>query len=372
MTSLRKVRVTGVIVFFSTIDVYSEQRHDEDDIDHSSASAASDGSLRGEAGLEPYGLHRLRVERFVCEQFPSSHLIVRLPALVGPHLKKNVAFDLVHGNIGAWINPDAVFQTFPLTQLWRFVRPLVLQRLAHGDGQGGGAARAAAAQTRLGVEQAVIEQQVITTANLFPEPLRTADWICAAYGEARARELVRAIHASREADFKSRGEGVGPPLQVAYDSRTRRGHYLRAAISESFTTSGDGEKTASRLGEAECALRDAVAPSSSASSAATASASDVELSVFDRFVMPASVVKAFSVEYVATGAYGGVARRASAVSASDCARPRVAVSMLAFPDDVDWASVLPRLAAEGVTGLEVVPTKIAPWGALSEEVSSLS
>ena len=45
-----------------------------------------------EEGLHAYGLHRRLLEKFVESHF-EKHLIVRLPGLVGPGLRKNVIFD---------------------------------------------------------------------------------------------------------------------------------------------------------------------------------------------------------------------------------------------------------------------------------------
>jgi hypothetical protein len=88
----------------STIDVYPRTQDADEDFD---------------CALLPnhaYGAHRLAFERFVREQFPAA-LIVRLPALFGPGLRKNVLFDLLHGNQLDRINPESRFQWYPLEQL---------------------------------------------------------------------------------------------------------------------------------------------------------------------------------------------------------------------------------------------------------------
>lgn len=71
-------------------------------------------------GLHPYGLHRNRLEQFVREQHPRS-LIVRLPGLFGPGIKKNVIFDLLHNNNVDRIHADGSFQYYNLQRLWRDV-----------------------------------------------------------------------------------------------------------------------------------------------------------------------------------------------------------------------------------------------------------
>lgn len=66
----------------------------------------------------PYGCHRLMLENFVRDDF-DNHRIVRLPALFGPGLKKNVLFDLTHGHMLDRINPDSRYQWFPIRRLSR-------------------------------------------------------------------------------------------------------------------------------------------------------------------------------------------------------------------------------------------------------------
>ena len=65
----------------------------------------------------PYGTHRLRVEDWVRERFPAV-TVVRLPGLFGPGLKKNVLYDLLHGNQLEKINPSSSFQYYDLSGLW--------------------------------------------------------------------------------------------------------------------------------------------------------------------------------------------------------------------------------------------------------------
>lgn len=70
-----------------------------------------------ESGLHPYGLHRRRLEKFVAEHFVS-HLIVRLPGLIGPGLRKNVIFDFLNDNNLHAIESRGVFQFYPMVSLW--------------------------------------------------------------------------------------------------------------------------------------------------------------------------------------------------------------------------------------------------------------
>jgi len=70
-----------------------------------------------ESGLHAYGLHRRLLEKFV-EQHFSNCLIVRLPGLVGPGLRKNVIFDFHNNNNLHAIEGRGVFQFYPMVNLW--------------------------------------------------------------------------------------------------------------------------------------------------------------------------------------------------------------------------------------------------------------
>lgn len=70
-----------------------------------------------ESGLHAYGLHRRLLEKFVESHFPN-HLIVRLPGLVGPGLRKNFIFDFLNDNNLHAIESRGVFQFYPMVSLW--------------------------------------------------------------------------------------------------------------------------------------------------------------------------------------------------------------------------------------------------------------
>lgn len=70
-----------------------------------------------ESGLHAYGLNRRRLEKCVEDYFPE-HLIVRLPGLVGPGLRKNVIYDLLHNNNLSAIESRGMFQFYPMVNLW--------------------------------------------------------------------------------------------------------------------------------------------------------------------------------------------------------------------------------------------------------------
>ena len=72
-------------------------------------------------GLHPYGLHRYQLEEFVKTHF-DDFLIVRLPGLVGPGLKKNVIYDFLNNNNLDAIDHRGVFQFYPMVNLWSDIK----------------------------------------------------------------------------------------------------------------------------------------------------------------------------------------------------------------------------------------------------------
>lgn len=79
-----------------------------------------------EKGLHAYGLHRRLLEKFVQEHF-SKHLIVRIPGLVGPNLRKNLIFDFLNDNNLHLIESRGVFQFYPMVNFWYDIQ-LALQK----------------------------------------------------------------------------------------------------------------------------------------------------------------------------------------------------------------------------------------------------
>lgn len=92
-------------ILVSTVDVFGQPR------------AVDENSPVCETGLHPYGLHRRQLELFVQQRFPDS-LVVRLPGLVGPGLRKNSLFDLHNNNDTYKIDSRGVFQFYPMVSLW--------------------------------------------------------------------------------------------------------------------------------------------------------------------------------------------------------------------------------------------------------------
>lgn len=92
-------------ILISTVDVYKE------------AIGVDESTPVEETGLHAYGLHRRLLEKFV-EQHFSSCLIVRLPGLVGPGLRKNVIFDFLNNNNLHAVESRGAFQFYPMVNLW--------------------------------------------------------------------------------------------------------------------------------------------------------------------------------------------------------------------------------------------------------------
>jgi len=92
-------------ILISTVDVFKKPVG----VDENSAVDESD--------LHAYGLHRRLLEKFVESHF-SNYLIVRLPGLVGPGLRKNVIFDFLNDNNIQAIDSRGVFQFYPMVNLW--------------------------------------------------------------------------------------------------------------------------------------------------------------------------------------------------------------------------------------------------------------
>lgn len=104
MAALETVRCRK-FVLVSTVDVLSNLTNGDE------------GALPQLDSLHPYGRHRRELEVFVTQRFPDA-LIVRLPALVGPGLRKNALHDLRHGHETYKIDSRSTFQFYPMVNLW--------------------------------------------------------------------------------------------------------------------------------------------------------------------------------------------------------------------------------------------------------------
>lgn len=94
-----------IFILISTVDVFKNP------------NGVNEDTSVDESGLHAYGLHRRLLEKFV-ENYFENHLIVRLPGLVGPGLRKNVIFDFLNDNNLHTIDSRGVFQFYPMVNLW--------------------------------------------------------------------------------------------------------------------------------------------------------------------------------------------------------------------------------------------------------------
>lgn len=92
-------------ILISTVDVFKNP------------NGATESTKIDTDDLHPYGLHRYELEEFVRANF-ANHLIIRLPGLVGPGLKKNIIYDFLNDNNINAIESRAVFQFYPMVNLW--------------------------------------------------------------------------------------------------------------------------------------------------------------------------------------------------------------------------------------------------------------
>lgn len=92
-------------VLVSTVDVFKN------------AVMVDEASEVDEIGLHAYGSNRRLLEKFVESHF-NRHLVVRLPGLVGPGLRKNVIYDFLNDNNLHAIEARAHFQFYPMVNLW--------------------------------------------------------------------------------------------------------------------------------------------------------------------------------------------------------------------------------------------------------------
>lgn len=96
-------------VLISTVGVYKN-----------SVGATEDTAIELD-DLPPYGVNRYHLEQIVRQTFPNA-LIVRLPGLFGPGLKKNVIFDLIHNNNVDRIHYAGSYQYYNLRNLWKDIQ----------------------------------------------------------------------------------------------------------------------------------------------------------------------------------------------------------------------------------------------------------
>jgi nucleoside-diphosphate-sugar epimerase len=107
MRALMQVNARKVVLI-STVDVFLNPV----DVDETSPVAT--------AGLHAYGRNRRTLEEMVASRFDG--LIVRLPALYGHGLKKNIIYDFLHDNDVRKIDSRGLFQFYNVDRLWGDIR----------------------------------------------------------------------------------------------------------------------------------------------------------------------------------------------------------------------------------------------------------
>lgn len=103
-------------VLVSTVDVYRTPNNVNED------------TAIFTEGLHPYGTHRRRMENFVMERFPDSH-IIRFPHLFGDGLKKNVIFDFLHNNELEKIHSEDTLQFYYLDTLYHDIDKVIKNQI---------------------------------------------------------------------------------------------------------------------------------------------------------------------------------------------------------------------------------------------------
>jgi nucleoside-diphosphate-sugar epimerase len=96
------------LVLISTVDVFIDPRGvDETTVPHMT-------------GLHAYGRNRRLLEEIAASRFDAT--IVRLPALYGPGLKKNVIYDFLHDHELDRIDSRSIYQFYDIDRLWSDIR----------------------------------------------------------------------------------------------------------------------------------------------------------------------------------------------------------------------------------------------------------
>jgi nucleoside-diphosphate-sugar epimerase len=95
---------TSRVVLISTVDVFEKPE------------GQTESSVVSISAKHAYGKNRRNLEEFVQEKFQKSW-IVRLPALVGHGLKKNVVFDIKNGKSTQSVPINSRFQFYPMDRL---------------------------------------------------------------------------------------------------------------------------------------------------------------------------------------------------------------------------------------------------------------
>ncbi len=101
--------VAQQVVVMSTVDVYPKPVEVDEE------------TVIDTAAQQTYGRNRLLLEELVKGHF-SNTLVIRLPGLFGPGLRKNALYDLLHNNELHKVNAAGSFQFYNMNRLWDDVR----------------------------------------------------------------------------------------------------------------------------------------------------------------------------------------------------------------------------------------------------------
>tara|TARA_B100000787_G_C16193625_1_gene299172 strand:+ start:2203 stop:2982 length:780 start_codon:yes stop_codon:yes gene_type:complete len=107
ISNLKYVKCNKFILL-STVDVFSTPNNIYED------------SFVDERNLSPYGFNRRILEKFIEINFQNK-MIIRLPGLVGPGLKKNIIFDFHNNNQLSKIDSRNLYQFYPVIELWSLI-----------------------------------------------------------------------------------------------------------------------------------------------------------------------------------------------------------------------------------------------------------
>lgn len=185
----------ATFVLVSTVDVFREP------------VGVDESSLVAVDGLNAYGLNRRRLEQAVEELFPR-HLIVRLPGLVGPGLRKNVIFDFLNGNNLGAIDCRAVFQFYPMVCLWADIEAALSRglHLVHLTAEPVSVAEVSS----VGFGRPFDNAPGGTPAKYDMRSLHAAAFGGAGHYQYSRRESLLAIRAYAQSEAKSLPPGTGP------------------------------------------------------------------------------------------------------------------------------------------------------------------
>jgi nucleoside-diphosphate-sugar epimerase len=96
------------LVLISTVDVFIEPR------------GVDETSTVHMTGLHAYGRNRRLLEEIAASRFDAT--IVRLPALYGPGLTKDIIYDFLHDRQAETVDSRGIFQFYDIDRLWSDIR----------------------------------------------------------------------------------------------------------------------------------------------------------------------------------------------------------------------------------------------------------